>query len=271
MTRWFNLLVLVVLVGACERYPHYLPGDTPGSLTPTDSTTVPTYTYEVVDVYPHDPSAWTQGLIYRDNILYEGTGLNGASTLRKVALETGEVLQRIDIPGTFFGEGIAAFGDEIVQLTWQTNTGFVYDIETFEQKRSFAYPTEGWGITTDGNRYIMSDGTANLYFRDHETLEELGRIEVRDVNGPVIRLNELEYINGEVFANVWLTDRIARIEPITGRVTGWIDLTGLLPAEERNGNEDVLNGIAWDPDEERLFVTGKLWPLLYEIRLVLDE
>ncbi len=266
--NWIIVGCLVIVTASCERYPHFTPGDTPGSLTPTDSSSVPTYGFEVINAYPHDPNAFTQGLVYRDSVLYEGTGLNGASTLRRVALETGEVLQSIDLDGQFFGEGIALLGNEIVQLTWLTNIGFVYDAGTFELKRSFSYPTEGWGITTDGHRYIMSNGTSTLYFRDLETLEEIGRVEVRDEDGPIWRLNELEYINGEIFANVWLTDKIARIEPVTGRVIGWIDLTGLLPTADRIGTEDVLNGIAYDTDNDRLFVTGKRWPTLFEIRLV---
>lgn len=267
MRRSIILLCLAAITASCERYPHFTPGDSPGSLTPTDSSSVPTYGFEVVNAYPHDPNAFTQGLVYRDSVLFEGTGQNGLSVLRRVALETGEVLQQIDLSGEFFGEGVALFGDEIVQLTWLTNVGFVYDLTSFEQKRSFSYPTEGWGITTDGHRYIMSDGTATLYFRDHQTLDEIGRIEVRDEEGPIWRLNELEYINGEVFANIWLTDKIVRIEPVTGRVLGWVDLTGLLSPADRTGAEDVLNGIAYDGTNDRLFVTGKLWPKLFEIRL----
>jgi glutamine cyclotransferase len=265
--RCFTLLLCLAATLSCERFPHFTPGDTPGSLTPTDSSFVPTYGFEIVNTYPHDANAFTQGLVYQDSVLYEGTGLNGRSSLRKVALETGQVMQSVSIDGQFFGEGIALFGSEIVQLTWLTQVGFVYDLTTFEQKRTFSYPTEGWGITTDGHRYIMSDGTPILYFRDPQTLEEIGRIEVRDEDGPISRLNELEYINGEIFANVWLTDKIVRIEPVTGRVLGWIDLTGLLSPADRTGGEDVLNGIAWDDANDRLFVTGKLWPKLFEIRL----
>ena len=255
---------------SCERYAHFRPGKD-GTLTPTDSTLseVSLYTYEVVNVFPHDVNAYTQGLIYRDSVLYEGTGLYGGSTLRRVDLTTGRVLKSKSITSQFFGEGVAAFGDEIVQLTLFAQVGFVYDIETFQQKRAFVYPTDGWGLTHDGNRYIMSDGTATLYFRDLQTFEELGQVQVRDNDSPVWSLNELEFIEGEVFANVYQTDRIARINPATGRVVGWIDLSGLLPVGDRTGNpEDVLNGIAYDAGGERLFVTGKRWPKLYEIRLL---
>lgn len=228
----------------------------------------PRYTYEIVNTYPHDPNAFTQGLIYLDGLFYEDTGLRGRSSLRQVEPESGQVLQFLPLPEQFFGEGVTVFGDRIIQLTWQSNVGFVYDRESFEFLREFSYPTEGWGLTHDNERLIMSDGTATLYFRDPETLAEIGRVEVFDENGPVPLLNELEYINGEVFANVWRTDRIARIDPASGQVLGWVDLTGLLGPEDRAQPVDVLNGIAYDAGQDRLFVTGKLWPKLFEIELV---
>lgn len=226
------------------------------------------YTYQVVDEFPHDPNAFTEGLVYVDGTMIEGTGRRGQSTLRRVDLETGQVLQGLRLPDEFFGEGVTVLGDNIYQLTWQEHTGFVYDRETFALLDTFSYPTEGWGLTHDGQRLIMSDGTANLYFLDPETLQEVGRVEVRDANGPVVMLNELEYVDGEVFANVWKTDWIVRIDPDTGQVTGWIDLSGLLPPEQRSQPVDVLNGIAYDEATGRLFVTGKLWPRLFEIQLV---
>ncbi len=231
-------------------------------------TNIPTYTYTIVNTYPHDRNAFTQGLIYVDDIFYEGTGLVGRSTLRKVAVETGEVLQSLDLAPNYFGEGITVFGDKIIQLTWKARRGFEYDKDTFKLLREFTYPTEGWGIPHDGEKLIMSDGSANLYFWNPETFEEIGRVTVFDDNGPVTRLNELEYINGEVYANVWQTDRIARIGPATGQVIGWIDLTGLLTAADRSEPVDVLNGIAYDADTNRLFVTGKFWPKVFEIELV---
>ncbi len=226
------------------------------------------YTCEIVQTYPHDPDAFTQGLVFEDGILYEGTGLRGRSTIRKVALKTGGVLQRHELSDRFFGEGITIYEDKIIQLTWQANTGFVYEKDTFELIRDFTYATEGWGITHDGTHLIMSDGSATIYFWDPESLEEIGRIEVFDASGPVVRLNELEYIQGEIFANVWQTDYIARIDPETGRVTGWIDLTGLLKPDALKQPVDVLNGIAYDSKNDRLFVTGKLWPELFEIKLI---
>ncbi len=230
---------------------------------------VPTYyTYRVIHTYPHDPGAFTQGLVFEDGVLYEGTGLYGASTLRRVALETGQVLQRYALPQQYFGEGIAVVGDRLIQLTWQNHEGFVYRKETFELLQSFSYPTEGWGLAYDGNRLIMSDGTATLHFLDAQTLVETGQVEVRDRGTPIVRLNELEYVDGEVWANVWQTDRIVRIDPQTGAVAGWIDLAGLLKPEDRTGAEDVLNGIAYDAQARRLFVTGKWWSKLFEIELV---
>ncbi|MBN1357641.1 glutaminyl-peptide cyclotransferase [Candidatus Bathyarchaeota archaeon] len=232
-------------------------------------TTPVNYTYEVINVYPHDPDAFTQGLNIEDGVLYEGTGLNGESTLRRVDLETGDVLQTYALPEEFFGEGITVFGSKIIQLTWQSQKGFVYDKQSFALLEEFSYSTQGWGITTDGTRLIMSDGTANLYFLDPETFEITGQIEVHDEE-PVIRLNELEYINGKVYANVWQTDKIVIINPDTGQVTGWIDLTGIYTPENSNSN-NVLNGIAYDAKNDRLFVTGKRWSQLFQIELIATE
>lgn len=234
--------------------------------TTADGPTV--YRYRVVNVYPHDPDAFTQGLVYHDGIFYEGTGLKGSSSLRKVAIETGEVLQIHNLAPEYFGEGIALVGDRIWQLTWREQTAFLYDRETFQQLNTFGYPTEGWGLTYDGTRLIMSDGSANLYFRDPETFQLLAQVQVRDDQGPVVRLNELEFIDGQVYANVWQTDRVAVIDPASGNVTAWIDLAGLLDPEDVTQPVDVLNGIAYDAANDRLFVTGKLWPKLFEIELV---
>lgn len=228
---------------------------------------VPEYGYEIVHTYPHDPSAYTQGLFYLNGLLYEGTGLNGRSSIRKVKLETGDILEKRDIPEQYFGEGIVNWKDRLIEITWQSQTGFVYDLATFGLRSQFSYPGEGWGLTQDGKRIIMSDGTSELRFWDPETLRESGRIAVSDEGRPVPELNELEWIKGEVYANVYQTDRIARIDPASGKVVGWIDLTGILSPDDRRGT-DVLNGIAYDTKGNRLFVTGKLWPKLFEIRLV---
>ena len=225
------------------------------------------YTYTVINVYPHDKTAFTQGLVFEDGALCEGTGLYGQSTLRRVELETGNVTQLHSLPNNLFGEGITIFKDRIIQLTWISGNGFVYDENSFELLQEFTYPTEGWGITHDGTRLIMSDGTATLYFMDPETFQIIGQIEVHDEE-PVTRLNELEYIDGKVYANIWMTKEIAIINPETGQVTGWIDLEGL---DAGNPNANVLNGIAYDAETDRLFVTGKLWSYLYQIDLVPKE
>jgi len=225
------------------------------------------YTYEVVKVYPHDQSAFTEGLVIEKGVLYESTGLYGNSTLRRVDLETGNVLQSYALPAELFGEGITVFGDRIIQLTWQDQKGFVYDKHSFDLLREFSYSTEGWGITNDGSQLIMSDGTANLYFLDPETFQKVGQVEVRDGNASVTNLNELEYINGEVYANIWLTDKIAIINPQTGQVNGWIDLTGIYNQANRDPNS-VLNGIAYDAEGDRLFVTGKMWSQLFQIKVI---
>ena len=225
-------------------------------------------TYEVLNVYPHDPEAFTQGLIYLDGVLYESTGLYGRSSLRKVALETGEVLQIIDISPEYFAEGLTDWEDTLVQLTWQEETGFVYHQDDFSLLKRFTYPTEGWGLTQDGEKLIMSDGTDRLFFLDPETYQVLESLRVTWEGEPVQRINELEFIQGEVFANIWQTDDIIRINPQTGKVMGWIDMRGILPSESKNQQTDVLNGIAYDPEEDRLFITGKFWPSLFEVRLI---
>jgi glutamine cyclotransferase len=231
----------------------------------------PVYGYRVIRSYPHDRQAFTQGLVYEAGELYEGTGIRGQSSLRRVALETGIVRQERVLPEQYFGEGITIFGDRIIQLTWQSRIGFVYDKASFKLLQQFRYPTEGWGITHDGSRLIMSDGTANLYFLEPQTFMEIDRIEVHDDQGPVVRLNELEYVRGDIYANVWQTNRIARIDLLTGRVAAWIDLAGLLSAADRQQRVDVLNGIAYDAENDRLFVTGKWWPKLFEMRIVAPE
>jgi glutamine cyclotransferase len=228
----------------------------------------PVDTYRVINSYPHDPQAYTQGLIYRDGFLYESTGLRGSSSLRKVRLETGEVLQQRRVDQAHFAEGLADWKDHLLQLTWQSNVAFVYDRATFAPRRTFSYSGEGWGLTSDERRLILSDGTEHLRFLDPETFREIGRVTVTDGGKPVRDLNELEYIRGEVYANVWHTDRIARISPQTGRVTRWIDLRGLMSAGYRLDPEAVLNGIAHDSAGDRLFVTGKLWPRLFEVQVV---
>lgn len=226
----------------------------------------PICTYEVVATHPHDPAAFIQGLQWVDGEFYEGTGLLERSSLRRVEPETGTVLQQIALDPQVFGEGITVVGDRIYQLTWQNHVGYVYDRETFTLLRTWEYPTEGWGLTYDGQRLIMSDGSATLMFIDPDTLERIGQIPVTDGGQPVSELNELEYINGSVFANVWQTNDILRIDPDTGHVLARLNFADLLPPDQRNG-ADVLNGIAYDATDQRLFVTGKLWPSLFEVTL----
>jgi glutamine cyclotransferase len=228
---------------------------------------VPVYGYKIVNSYPHDPEAFTQGLVYEDGFIYEGTGLHGRSSLRKVELETGRILQNHNLPDQYFGEGLTIHGDKITQLTWRSNVGFVYDKGNFTLIEKFNYPTEGWGITHDDKNVIMSDGSDTLYFLDPITHKETNRVKVRYEGRPVTRLNELEYIHGEIFANIWFTDIIARISPKTGKVMGWIDLRGLSDDFGPRRSNQVLNGIAYDDKGDRLFVTGKLWPKIYEIKL----
>jgi len=264
MNRFFKILVmgLLVLTGVffINHYSNLEPSANPNL--------IPVYTYKVINAYPHDRSAFTEGLVFEDGVLYEGTGLHEYSTLRRVELETGEILQIRELSSQFFGEGVTLYGNKIIQLTWQSHIGFVYDKYTFKLLQEFNYPDEGWGITHNGKHLIMSDGTETLHFLDPETFEEISQIEVYANNIPVTRINELEYIQGKIYANIWQTERIARIDPLTGQVTGWIDLKGILSPEDDSETVDVLNGIAYDAENDRLFVTGKYWPKLFEIELI---
>jgi glutamine cyclotransferase len=254
------------------------------SFDPERSAAPPVYGYRIVNAYPHDPGAFTQGLIYHNGFLYEGTGLHGRSSLRKVALETGKVLKRRNLPEKYFGEGIAICGNRLIQLTYQSKIGFIYDLD-LRPVGSFSYPFEGWGLTCDGKHLVLSDGTATLRRLDARIFKIVKQITVTDQGRPVFHLNELEFVKGEIFANIWKSDLIARISPETGQVTGWIDLAGMArlaraatagmdPAGPGKDSKilpdaaiDVLNGIAYDERGDRLFVTGKFWPKLFEIKL----
>lgn len=231
----------------------------------------PIYGYKIMNVFPHDPKAFTQGLIFYRGFLYEGTGLYGQSTLRKVELETGKVVQQFRLPDALFGEGVTLWADQLIQLTWKNRMALVYDRESFRLVNRFSYPTEGWGITQDGRQLIMSDGTDTLTFLDPDNFKVQKRIRVHDQGRSIPFLNELEYVKGEILANVYQTDRIVRIAPASGQVTGWIDLTGLLPKADHSAGAGVLNGIAYDDQQDRLFVTGKNWPKLFEIKLVRSD
>lgn len=231
----------------------------------------PIYTYKVINTFPHDRNAFTQGLVFENSQFYEGTGLFGRSSLRRVSEQTGDILQIHRLPSHFFGEGITIYKDKIIQLTWRSNIGFVYNKKSFELLQRFCYSTEGWGITHDKRHLIMSDGSSTLHFLDPGTFKEISQIEVFDKDGPVTRLNELEYVKGEIYANVWQTNRIARISPKSGKVIGWIDINGILSTEDFIHQVDVPNGIAYDSENDRLFITGKLWPKIFEIELILQK
>lgn len=231
---------------------------------------IPVYGYRVVHSYPHDSKAYTEGLLYLDGYLYESTGQVGASTVRKVDLQTGKVLQSTPTPWPDYGEGIAVWKDKLIQLSWQNHEGFIYDLATLKPLARFPYPGEGWALTSDGKQLYMSDGTPTIRILDPDTLKQTGKIDVTADGKPLANLNELEWVKGQIYANVWLTTRIARIDPASGKVVGWIDLAGLVPPANTLADpvNDVLNGIAYDAQHDRLFVTGKCWPKLYEIKLV---
>ncbi|MFP4619867.1 MAG: glutaminyl-peptide cyclotransferase [Bacteroidales bacterium] len=225
-------------------------------------------TVNVIKTYPHDPNAYTQGLFYNDGFLFEGTGKKGRSSLRKVALETGEIINSHSLPDEFFGEGITPFNDKIIQLTWTSKTGFVYNKENLELINKVKYPTQGWGLTTDGKRLIMSDGTSTIYFLDPDNFSEIERIKIYDHQGPVQDLNELEYINGKVYANIWQESHIISFDPETGKVLEKIDCSKLVPDEYKNDRDNVLNGIAYDKENQRLFLTGKRWENIFQVKIV---
>lgn len=228
----------------------------------------PVYGYQVVARYPHSTNSYTEGFFYLNGLFYEGTGLNGHSALLAIDPQTGRVQQRHDLPAEYFGEGIVDSGPNIYEWTWQSHIGFVLDRFSMRVVRQFSYTGEGWGMTRTAREIITSDGTATLRFRNPNTFKELRHVQVKDQGGPVEQLNELEYVKGEIYANVWHTDRLARISPKDGHVLGWIDLRGLLPANQRVNEEAVLNGIAYDAQHDRLFVTGKQWPAVFEIKVV---
>ena len=253
-------LLMLSLSGCAQSAPQQEQQAQPRAPEP------PVASARIVREYPHDRGAFTQGLFWRDGRLWESTGLIGSSTIREVDLETGRVLRSADIPAGLFGEGIVDWGDEIVSITWQDGIGFRWDRRTFRRTGTFRYSHEGWGLTRDSRHIIMSDGTPTLRFLDPATMSEVRRVAVTSAGQPVANLNELEFVDGEILANVWMTTRIARIDPATGRVTGWIELEPLARANG-GGEDDVLNGIAWDAAGRRLFVTGKNWPRLYEIAL----
>ena len=273
MRQLFGLLLLTITFAFAAGCDGGVPAAANGGAAATNKTPAPTpeqvtsYGFEIVNSYPHDPKAFTQGLVFHNGELLESAGGYGESTLRRVELKTGKVLKRVEVERQFFAEGLALMNGKLYQLTWQNQRGFVYDPETFEKTGEFAYRGEGWGLTHDADSLIISDGTSQLRFLDPADYRVKRAVNVTDRGRPVPQLNELEYVKGEIFANVWHRNAIARIDPQTGHVKGWIDLTGLLKPGEVSDEEAVLNGIAYDEAGDRLFVTGKLWPKVFEVRL----
>jgi glutamine cyclotransferase len=288
MRRFFNLtlqtlaLLLLVACNAGRESAQTQDFISPGaenlpatSSMQTGSTVkaeeVPVYTYEVVNSWPHLKNHFTQGLVYYDGKLYESTGQYGSSLLCRLDLKSGEVKKKVDVDRQYFAEGMTIFNERIFQLTWQAHKGFIYDLKDFKQVGEFVYEGEGWGLTNDGHSLIMSDGSNKLRFLDPQSFSVVRTIEVFDHGQPLLDLNELEYIRDEIYANIWHSDRIVRIDPSSGRITAWIDLAGLRRPEDGDDTDNVLNGIAYDAKNDRLFVTGKRWSKLYEIRLVRKE
>jgi glutamine cyclotransferase len=271
--RWFGprhgpLLILAALaLAACGRHVQGEVGDVPPLPAAVPGESAVRYGYEKLHEWPHDPAAFTQGLVFLDGDLLESTGLNGQSTLRDVDIETGRVLREVTVPSQYFAEGLAVIGTKAYQLTWKSQKGFIYDVATFNRTGEFPYEGEGWGLTTDGRLLVLSDGTDRIRFIDPTTFKVVRSIEVRLDGRPLERLNELEWIKGEIFANVWQTDTVVRIDPSTGQVRGVIDFSFLLPLDLQSPGTDVLNGIAYDPARDRLYITGKRWPRMYEVRL----
>lgn len=263
--RWILLLIPLLILGAVLLIDSLNKGEVRNSIPEAFT---PVMTYEVLNVFPHDPQAFTQGLVYHEGYLYESTGLYGESSLRQVDLETGEVLRKMDLPDEFFAEGLAIYDNKLFQLTWRESTGFIYTLEDFTPLNQFTYQTEGWGLAHDGERLIMSDGTNKLYFLDPGSLQVTETVDVTFQGEAIPRLNELEYVREEIYANIWQTNYIIRVDPETGDVLGFIDLRGILPENLRTPETDVLNGIAYDSEADRLFITGKRWQRLYEIRLL---
>ncbi len=262
---WAGIVLLALALGQSQKGAG--PGTAYASEQDPDAP-IAYYRYKIVRTYPHDTQNFTQGLVYEDGHLYEGTGLYKQSILIKRDLEENRIVKQIRLPDRFFGEGVTVFGDKVIQLTWKSQVAFVYDKETFRELDQFSYSGQGWGLTSDGTRLILSDGSYTLRFLDPNTYAETGRIRVGDGRRPLRQLNELEYIDGQIYANVLPTDYIAIISPETGRVTGWIDLTGLYIPPQYSPSDVVLNGIAYIPETKHLLVTGKRWPKIYEIELV---
>jgi len=260
-------LMLIAFLIQTPRQTRRVSAATPKRAAAQTISAAPKLHYKVVNSYPHDPKAFLQGLVWHDGGFYESTGLPGQSTLRRVQFPSGQVTKSVSLSPELFGEGLAMVGDELIQLTWQTHRGFVYDRESFALMREFSYTNEGWGLTYDGTNLILSDGSDGLTYLDPRSFEPVRRLPVTWDGKPQFNLNELEFIEGEIWANVWHTDFILRIDPSTGHVNSFLDLKAILPAGVERGSEAVLNGIAYDSINKRVFVSGKNWPRLFEIRI----
>lgn len=267
MARMPLILVLLLSLACLQCNSGTTNTNAPRNNAQPENAVVQKFGYEIVNIWPHDPSAFTQGLVFLDGKMIESTGQVGRSSLRNVEIQTGRILKKLDVPPPYFAEGIALLNNKIYQLTWEQNLGFIYDAQGFEKLGEFKYDGEGWGLTTDGRSLILSDGSNRIRFIDPDSFQVTKTIAVMDAKVPVRELNELEFVNGEIYANIWHDDRVAVINPQTGRVTAWIDLAGLLQPGDVQDPEAVLNGIAYDQSTERLFVTGKLWPKLFELKI----
>lgn len=260
------ILVLLLSLASLQCNSGTTSTNAPRNDSP-ENAVVQNFGFEIVNIWPHDPSAFTQGLVFLDGKMIESTGQVGRSSLRNVEIQTGRILKKIDVPPPYFAEGITLLDNKIYQLTWEQQLGFIYDAQSFEKLGEFKYDGEGWGLTTDGRSLILSDGSNRIRFIDPDSFQVTKTIAVMDAKVPVSDLNELEFVNGEIYANIWHDDRIAVVNPQTGRVTAWIDLAGLLQPGDVEDPEAVLNGIAYDQSTERFFVTGKLWPKLFELKI----
>ena len=269
--RIYFIIIIAFLAFACDEKPNETVNpnvNQSNTSSAENSAALPVYTYEVVNTFKHDSKAFTQGLVYKDGFLYETTGQKGESTLRKIELDTGKILQKHDLPDDIFGEGMTILGDKIYQVSWQDRKGFVYNLNDFSVEKEFTYSGEGWGLTNDGTNLILSDGTHVIRFMNPETFRTERTIVVMNEDGkPLMDINELEYVKGEIWANIWHLDKIARIDPASGKLLGWINMEGISPDDQRRDSENTLNGIAYDQSSDRIFVTGKKWKKLFEIKV----
>jgi glutamine cyclotransferase len=269
--KFLGLTALIFFLAACKKEEEKLPPPPTTTTQPPPAPSIPTYTYEVVATYPHDVKSFTEGFQFDGGFIYEGTGMEARSYIRKYDLKSGKVIKEVKLPDYYFGEGIILLGGKIYELTYTSQIGFIYDAKTFAKIDSFTYQGEGWGMTTDGTNLIFSNGSNKLQYLDPNNHQVVKTLEVFEGENPLMQINELEYIKGQIFANIWRADRIVIIDPASGKVTGTIDMRGLLSPSEQTRETDVLNGIAYDAKNDRIFVTGKNWPKIFEIKIKKKE